>query len=85
MIIPGNIQSGPLHLITPLVKAFIQPALPLIHPFTRTLNYSVPGHNVQVTVLTTSSYAHLKVDEDGLHVLWTQDLLQRDHVILQNT
>lgn len=33
---------------------------------------------------TLSSGPHLKVDEDGLHVLWTQDLLQRDHVVLQN-
>lgn len=39
---------------------------------------------MQVTVETLSSCPHLKVDEDGLHVLWTQDLLQRDHVILQN-
>lgn len=41
-------------------------------------------YNKMNVVWTPSSYSHLKVDEDGLHVLWSQDLLQRDHVILQN-
>lgn len=41
-------------------------------------------YNKMNVVWTPSSYPHLKVDEDGLHVLWTQDLLQRDRVILQN-
>lgn len=59
-------------------------SLPLSHPLTCILNFSVRAQHMEVAVETLSSCSHLKVDEDGLHVLWTQDLLQRDHVILQN-
>lgn len=73
--------------VTPLI--YIHTTHPVIHSATHThielftWRATHPGVLYRHHIFSARAVAHLKIDEDSLHVLRTQDLLQRDHVILK--
>lgn len=71
------------------MHACIQHILSLFQPSIDTLNYSHSVWQMWTCCIYTIFFffaraaPHLQVDKDCLHFLWTQDLLQRDHVVLE--
>lgn len=72
------------------MHACIQHILSLFQPPIHTLNYSHSVWQMWTCCIYTAFFLffaraapHLQVDKDCLHFLWTQDLLQWDHVVLE--
>lgn len=83
------IQLWSLHRIwlTTFLTVYTQHILPFIQSSKHILNDSLGVRHIQAYCIELTSFAwaltHLEIDKDSLHFLWTQDLLQRHHVILE--
>lgn len=82
---PGGIsresRENPFLIMATAEEEEAVPFVPLCHNTSKlaTLVCDAPTD----THFCARAATHLQVDENSLHVLWTQDLLQRQHIILR--